>query len=1133
MIVVGQNAEPREHLAAKELQRYLGLLTGVLPTVRPDSGGAPDGAALIVIGREDGNAVLSDLVRSGRLPDAAHRPGAEGYVIRTVDVDGRTGIAVLGSDPAGVLFGSYRLLEQYGVRFYLSRDVLPPGQQRFEVKQLNLTEAPSVEHRGLLPWHDFLNGPSAYGLEDFQRYIEQMSKMRMNTLVLHNYAGGYPTEDINEPFMSFTCQGQGYDGHLDTSVDNQRWGLATSYADDLAFDSGRYLPFDVLGSDAARFTRQQPQARENTFAKAKAMMKQIIGYGQARGVEVVLGADFDLVPAQLRSKCNPLDPDVLKRRLDDILQTYPTLNHIQMYYSESNGVTTAQGIEAYKVMHAYLAEKAPNVRLLTGSWFQEERFPEMDAALPKDVIFSTLMPHDMSVKPQWAGLSEGRDAWAVPWMEFDGGLSEPQLAVKLMEQRLPTLREAGVEGVIGILWRERAVEPNVAYLAQDGWQPAGKALPAGEFYRDYAASTFGDAASAAGAEAFNALEDAGVYGYRNGGVVTPEYTGWKFGGGAQADVHAARYRAVGDRFNALKPLVTAPGNRDDLELWAESMRWAEKFWTARSRVPDAAAKAGQGVSDNYFLVDSGGQGEKDLIADRWYHGNTSAASTSGRVVNDFGYPQAMRTERWSSERFGYTFPIPQGYDRYRIELFFQEGWFGVAAPGDPIGKRVFNIEIDGRLVRENFDIAKEAGGSLRGVKLTYDVVVPADRQLDIDFVPVVSNPAVDAVRAFPIDADGNALPATYPPSHAEEAWKDLKHSGFREAIDAYQKSVRDLPLLGGLVSAAGGRWYSSDTEGTCPRCTKDPYVTYERRVVEQLPAAPPTGLVVRGTPEGAVLTWRPYPGRAGEVAGYRVYRAPASGGEFTRLTAAPLSETSYRDDVDGEFRYAVTAVTKAGVESPRSYEETVAAGAADRTAPYVLMMPSRSQTTRHEALPVTATLIDGRTPQHLAATLRWRLMGQQKWDAVPMRTNVVGRATTFVAAIPASAFAPGKPVEYYVEASDGANTGHSPANDGIHSVTVLEPAGPTVGGVEKITVQDEAESKLVNWSAADGPVFIYEVYRGSHEGFAPGPDTYLTYVPGVQREFRDATAEPGRKYVYKVVPVTFEGRSGPASPPGR
>ncbi|MFD4764238.1 alkaline phosphatase family protein [Streptomyces sp. NPDC058439] len=164
------------------------------------------------------------------------------------------------------------------------------------------------------------------------------------------------------------------------------------------------------------------------------------------------------------------------------------------------------------------------------------------------------------------------------------------------------------------------------------------------------------------------------------------------------------------------------------------------------------------VAGNYFLVDSGGKGEKDLTSDYGYHGSSTVTYTTDEaVVNDFGYPHAMQSERWSSGRFGYTFPIQSEYNRYRVELLFQEGFFGVLDTANPVGKRVFNIEIDGKMVRENFDIAKDAGGSLHGVKLTYDIDVPADHQLDIDFVPVVSNAKVDVVRAFPIDANGNAL----------------------------------------------------------------------------------------------------------------------------------------------------------------------------------------------------------------------------------------------------------------------------------------------------------------------------------------------------------------------------------------
>ncbi|MFE7245898.1 alkaline phosphatase family protein [Streptomyces sp. NPDC057580] len=199
-------------------------------------------------------------------------------------------------------------------------------------------------------------------------------------------------------------------------------------------------------------------------------------------------------------------------------------------------------------------------------------------------------------------------------------------------------------------------------------------------------------------------------------------------------------------------MVTAPA---DAASGPHTLSAQATFKNAKS---SAEATSVLSVAGNYFLVDSGGKGEKDLTSDYGYHGSPTVTYTTDKaVVNDFGYPKAMQSERWSSGRFGYTFPIQPEYNRYRVELYFQEAFFGVLNAADPVGKRVFNIEIDGKMVSENFDIAKDAGGSLRGVKLTYDVDVPADHQLDIDFVPVVSNAKVDVVRAFPIDANGNAL----------------------------------------------------------------------------------------------------------------------------------------------------------------------------------------------------------------------------------------------------------------------------------------------------------------------------------------------------------------------------------------
>ena len=569
VIQLAEQPSHHETRAGAELRRYWHQVTGEIT----EFGDAAADGQRVLIGVAGRHAELDALVAAGSLRAPQ---GAESYVLRTVTGDHAEIVAVLGADPLGALYGTYRLLTTLGIRFFLNRDVLPSDvPQAFP--PVDLVEAPAVRRRGLLPWHDFLNGPSAYGFEEFRRYLDQMLKMRMNTLVLHNYSRGYRSADINEPFLQFTHDGVGFDGFLDTSVDNVRWGLAPTRADDLAFDAPDVLSHDVLASDAARFTREQPDARDNTFAKAKTLMQRVLAYAQHWGMELVLGTDFDLVPRALQDAgCEALDPITLRARVDDVVATYPQLRYLQLYYSESHHVDTQQAIAAYQVVHDYLAEVAPQVTLITGSWFQEERFPQMDAVLSDDVAFSSLLPHDMTVKPEWAQIAERRPAWAIPWIEVDGGLCEPQLALDTMERRLPQLRAAGVEAVIGILWRERPVEVNVAYLADDLWQASTSATSAPTYYRDYASTLFGAELGDVGGALLADIEALGVYGKETttpqfdsqgggyDGETTPEFGGWFFGGDDASDRRSVRWEWIADALDEL--LRAAKGDRAHDEL---------------------------------------------------------------------------------------------------------------------------------------------------------------------------------------------------------------------------------------------------------------------------------------------------------------------------------------------------------------------------------------------------------------------------------------------------------------------------------------------------------------------------------------------------------------------------------------
>jgi hypothetical protein len=88
-------------------------------------------------------------------------------------------------------------------------------------------------------------------------------------------------------------------------------------------------------------------------------------------------------------------------------------------------------------------------------------------------------------------------------------------------------------------------------------------------------------------------------------------------------------------------------------------------------------------------------------------------------------------------------------------------------------------------------------------------------------------------------------------------------------------------------------------------------------LVDTFPPRPPTGLTTIASDGAISLIWDP--SGAADLAGYHVLRGQPGGG-LTRITAAPLQETSFRDVVPSGSRaaYAVQAVDREGNASAPS-----------------------------------------------------------------------------------------------------------------------------------------------------------------------------------------------------------------------
>ncbi|MEH6511549.1 MAG: malectin domain-containing carbohydrate-binding protein [Maribacter arcticus] len=112
-------------------------------------------------------------------------------------------------------------------------------------------------------------------------------------------------------------------------------------------------------------------------------------------------------------------------------------------------------------------------------------------------------------------------------------------------------------------------------------------------------------------------------------------------------------------------------------------------------------------------------------------------------TNNTSYPDNLfTTERYSNvlnpDNMQWNFPVPNG--DYTVNLIFAEVWTGAQTNGI----RVFDVEIEGDLVLDDFDQTATYGWNTAGVE-TFSVTV-SDGNLDINFIKGIENPNIKAIE---------------------------------------------------------------------------------------------------------------------------------------------------------------------------------------------------------------------------------------------------------------------------------------------------------------------------------------------------------------------------------------------------
>ena len=416
-------------------------------------------------------------------------------------------VVFTGAGEQALLYAVFDFLERQGAFFGIDGEsyplepsqklVLPPAGRPW-------TATPRFAVRGLLPWPDFLNCISVYNEEDFRAYFEAMLRMRFNTFGMHVYTGA---NQWSESYLSFEFGGAGHLAYLDSSA-SKRWGYLPERTSRFTMGAAQFYDGEVFGSDATRLARDPWEAAERTRRLLRAAFRHAARLGIRTGIgfepyqipdEIWRALPPEVKPAQLpgRSQRGPrfdiesvTARDLLETRLGQLLEAYPEVDYVWLWEDEGmNWESRKTGIPLsvtpFTQAHDFLRRHAPKKRLVLSGWGGVARhFEYFHQRLPGEVIFSCLSD-SLGWDPvhEVFGKLEGRERWPIPWLEDDPAMWLPQFHVHRFESDMNRAAGFGCQGLLGIHWRHRIVDPTAGFQARFSWDD--KLTPAG-YYRAYA-----------------------------------------------------------------------------------------------------------------------------------------------------------------------------------------------------------------------------------------------------------------------------------------------------------------------------------------------------------------------------------------------------------------------------------------------------------------------------------------------------------------------------------------------------------------------------------------------------------------------------------------------------------------------
>lgn len=466
------SSSDRMRLAAQEIQKYVYQRTGRLLPVKQVSNDA-------------------HIRHSIRLVCDDNQGTSEEFALER---DG-SNLLIRGGSDLAVLYGAYQYAELLGVRFTLHGDVLPDNRFEGSLWQCGKgTYRPLFNIRGLLPFHDFPEGPDLWDEDMYKACMTQMAKMKMNFFSLHTYPYIEPNVWIGLP-KDVDASGnvtQAYPTTLANTARRGDWGYSAMNTRDYSCGAAFLFKDSIYASPLVRDALPmpaQPQQMNAVFNRTGELFDRSFSFGKRLGLRFCVGVETPLsIPHEVneRIKAKHLSPQSRETRelvyegIFSRIQKRHPLDYFWLWTPEewTWGTPSAQSIENtiedVQIARSVLSKMGNPFGFGLSGWvLGPPNNPKLfDKYLPETDFMASLsrLCGQERIDLGYKQLPDSRTKMPILWLEDDPALTTPQLWAGRMQSDIAESHAAGCQGIIGNFWRTRSIAPNIIAFAQACWE---------------------------------------------------------------------------------------------------------------------------------------------------------------------------------------------------------------------------------------------------------------------------------------------------------------------------------------------------------------------------------------------------------------------------------------------------------------------------------------------------------------------------------------------------------------------------------------------------------------------------------------------------------------------------------------